>query len=362
MNRATEISRMFSSLRQAVIGLDDSSSSIIFANPAAKSSLGFDPTGRPAKEILACDILSGVSSSYMCGTTIVGRAASVSVVKNHDFILLFIEFISNDKPALYITRHMISNLRNSVMGIKMSADRCFSMIEDGQTPSEKNVSVLYHYYYSLLRTLTQIDSADLIERGELPFTPVPTNIVKLCSDLVSTVSLLCRETGVNIDFSTEESELIAIVDPAKIEQLLLNLFANSLQHTSAGNNITLSLISSGNRVILSLDDDGEGIPQEALANIFCIPDDTYDTVLNQSGNGLGLYISFGIAQLHKGVLLIESREGGGTRVRVMLPTDEEPAPKFNCPETTYRHSGVSSALTGLADVLPSRTFGLKYED
>jgi len=362
MNRAIELSRMFSSLRQAVIGLDNSSSSVIFANPAAKTALGFDPTGRPAKEILACDILVADSSSFMCGTTIAGRAASISVVKEQTFDLLFIDFISSSKPALYITRHMISNLRNSIMGIKMSADRCFSMIEDGKTPSEKNVSVLYHYYYSLLRTLTQIDSADLIERGELLFTPVPTNIVKLCSDLVSTVSLLCSDTGVNISFSTEESELIAVVDPGKIEQLLLNLFANSLQHTTSGNNIVLTLTTSGNRLIISLDDDGEGIPQEALSNIFCIPDDTYDNVMNQSGNGLGLYISFGIAQLHKGVLLIESREGGGTRVRVMLPTDENPAPKFNCPETSYRHSGVSSALTELADVLPSSTFGPRYED
>jgi len=362
MNRATELSRMFSSLRQAVIGLDSSSSSIIFANPAAKSALGFDPTGHPTQEILACDILVADSASFMCGTTILGRAASISVVKEQSFDLLFIDFISNDKPALYITRHMISNLRNSIMGIKMSADRCFSMIEDGITPSEKDVSVLYRYYYSLLRTLSQIDSADLIERGELPFTPVPTNIVKLCSDLVSTVSLLCMDTGVNIVFSSDEVELIAVIDPGKIELLLLNLFANSLQHTSSGNNITLSLTRSENRLIISMDDDGEGIPQEALSNIFCIPDDTYDTVLNQSGNGLGLYISFGIAQLHKGVLLIESREGGGTRIRVMLPTNENPAPKFNCPETTYRHSGVSSALTGLADVLPSSSFGLKYED
>ncbi len=362
MDRDIKLSRVFSSLRQAVIGLDKSNSSIVFANPAAKSALGFDPTGRLAKEILPCDILDEYASSYMCGTTIAGRAASISVVKEQSYDLLFIDFISNGKPALYITRHMISNLRNSVMGIKMSADRCFSMIEEGYTPSEKNVSVLYHYYYSLLRTLTQIDSADLIERGELPFTPVPTNIVKLCSDLVSTVSLLCSETGVNISFSFDESELIAVVDPGKIEQLLLNLFANSLQHTNSGDNITLSLSHSGNRLIISMDDDGEGIPQEALSNIFCIPDDTNDSVLNQKGNGLGLFISFGIAQLHKGVLLIESREGGGTRVRVMLPTDEEPAPKFNCPETAYRHSGVSSALMELADVLPSSTFGLKYED
>lgn len=342
--------------------IDDTSFRIIFANPAAKSSLGFDPTGKPAKEILSMDIFAENAPNYLCGTTFMGRSASITVVKELDNILLFIDFIKAEKPSLNVTRHMINSLRGSVMGIKMSADRCFSMIEDGKEPSEKYISVLYHYYYSLLRTITQIDSADLIERGELPFSPIPTDIVALCSELTDTVSRLCNETGVNINFLTDEPELIAVVDASKIEQLLLNLFANSLKHTTANNNITLSLTHSVNRLIMSMDDDGAGIPPEALSNIFCIPDDNIDSVLHPSGNGLGLFISFGIVQLHKGVILIESHEGGGTRVRIMLPTDEEPAPKFNCPETAYRHEGVSSALTGLADVLPSSTFGLKYED
>lgn len=362
MHRAFELSRVFSSLRQAVIVIDEASYMIIFANPAAKSALGFDPTGRAAKELLPMDIFAEDAPNYLCGTNFMGRAASITVVKDLEKIMLFIDFIKVEKPSLNITRHMINSLRGSVMGIKMSADRCFSMMEDGKEPSEKYISVLYHYYYSLLRTITQIDSADLIERGELPFSPMPTNIVTLCSELTDTVSRLCNNSGAKINFTTEEPEFIAVVDSSKIEQLLLNLFANSLQHTTSGNSITLSLSRLGNRLIISMDDDGEGIPPEALSDIFSIPDDNNTLDLNPSGIGLGLYISFGIVQLHKGVILIESHEGSGTRVRVMLPTDEDAAPKFNCPETSYRHEGISSALTGLADVLTNSAFGLKYED
>lgn len=363
MHRAIELSRVFSSLRQSVIGLDSMSSTIIFANPSAKAALGFDPTGRPAKELLPYDILSEDATQYVCGTTLNGRAASISVVKEDTYILLFFDFVNDKKkPSLRINRHMISSLRNSTMGIKMSADRCVAGLEEGLLPSDKNISVLYHYYYCLLRTITQIDSADLLERGELPFFPVNTDLVALCADLTNTVAQLCKETGVNVVFSTSEKELFAVVDPSKIEQLLLNLFANSLSHTTAGNSVTLTLQRTGNKMIISLDDDGCGIPQEKLVNIFCLPDDDFDDKLDQSGNGLGLYISFGIAQLHKGVLLIESRENGGTRVRVMLPTDETPSSKFNSPETPYRHSELSSALSGLADVLSSQSYGPKYED
>ena len=362
MHRFLYCSNVFSSLHQIVIILDPTNYLIVFSNPAAKSALGFDPTGHPVSEILSIDLFSDEAPSYICGASLMGRSASISVVKEPGEIYLFIDYIKTDTPSLTVTRHMINSLRGSVMGIKMSADHCFSAIENGKKPHEKYVSVLYHNYYSLLRTISQIDNADLLERGELPFSPIPTDIVSLCSDLASTVSELCSETGVNISFSSEVRELIAVVDSSKIEQLLLNLFANSLQHTAEGNHITLSLSRSGNKVIISLDDDGSGIPPEMLANIFSVPDYTSSLVLHPSGNGLGLYISYGITQLHKGVILIESNEGKGTRVRIMLPTDEEPSPKFNCPETTYRHEGVSSALTGLADVLPISSFGLKYED
>lgn len=360
MHSSSELSRLFSSVRQAVIGISEDI--IFFANQAAISAFGFSPLGRKVTDLMEPEVLDSQADSFIGAAVILGRRASFSAVKDGDGLLLFISFHDDDKPALHVTRQLISNLRNNAMGLKMSADRCFSLIEDGKAPGKKYTSVLYHSYYSLVRTLTQIDSADLLERGEMVYLPAPTDLVKLCTELVDTVSLLCAGRDVSISFSTELTEFIVAVDAAKIEQLLLNLFSNSLQHTAPGNSIVLNLQHTGNKIILSLDDDGDGISQDVLSNIFILPDGKEPLNLTGGGTGLGLYIAYGIAQLHNGVMLIESREGAGTRVRVMLPADEQPSPKFNCPETPYRHSGVSSVLTGLSDVLPSNCFGLKYED
>ncbi|MEG1190111.1 MAG: sensor histidine kinase [Oscillospiraceae bacterium] len=360
MNSNVALARLFSSVRQAVIGTDGKA--ILFANAPARAVLGEDICRCPANVLLPPDILDCPSESFVCGTLIQGHEANVSVVRDESMMVLFMDFPSPDPSALYLTRHIISNLRTCAMGLKMSADRCFSILEDGKTPDRRHVSVLYHYYYCLARTLTQMDSADLLERGEMTFSPLRTDLVKLCSELCDTIANLCPESGVNISFICEESEVSAVVDPQKMEQLLLNLFSNSLQHTSAGDSISLSLSRSGNRIILSMNDNGSGIDPDQLSNIFTLPDTDFDLTHPQDGIGLGLYIANGITQLHKGVLLVESNSGAGTKIRLMLPTNETPAPKFDSPETTYRHNGVSSVLTGLADVLKSDSFGTKFED
>lgn len=360
MRKSVELSRLFSSARQAVLGTDGIE--IVFANPRAQAALGFDPTGRPAADIIPREILESTSENFVCAAPLAGRKASISVSRQEDGMVLFVEFMGGEKPAMYLTRNIISNFRSNMTGLKMSVDRCYDYFQTGALPNEKYTSVLYHYYYCLLRTLTQIDSADLIERGEMLFTPVATDLVKLCGELVDTVTLLCSTQDVRIRFTTLESELFAVVDPARIEQLLLNLIANSFQHAKPGGHITLSLERRQNSIVLSVDDDGEGIPQEMLPGIFCLPDDSEEPAAANDGLGLGLYIAYGIVQLHKGVLLIESRENEGTHVRVMLPADKEPSPKFKTPEAAYRIEGAAVILTELADILPSSCYGPKFED
>ncbi|MGI5979367.1 MAG: sensor histidine kinase [Oscillospiraceae bacterium] len=355
-----ELSRLFSGAQQPVLGTDGVR--ILFANPCASNELGFDPTGCETAKLIPSEVFTGEPESYACSALIGGRAANISVSRQEGVTLLFFNFHNEQKSTMYLTRNFISNLRNNMTGLKLSVDRFCRANAENARLSEKYTAVLYHYYYCLLRTIRQLDSADLLARREMLFTPVRSDLVRLCSEITDTVSVLCRDQGAPIRFTTNETELFAVVDPELIEQMLLNLFSNSLQHTKPDGRITLTLSQRDKHIVLSVDDNGEGIPQERLPSIFSLPEDPAEPGAAGGGLGLGLYIASGIAQLHGGVLLIESRACGGTRVRVMLPTDVDPAPKFKTPETDYRIDGVSSVLTAMADALPSSCYGPKFED
>lgn len=346
-------------VRQAVIGIDGES--VIYANTAAKADFGENICGKSAKELIPSEILNSASGNFSCSTNIADRPAMVSVIKEKDSALLYIDLVSED-DMIRITPHMMNYLRNCATGIKMSADRCFGIRGHERSASEKYVSVLYHYYYCLIRGITQLDSAVKLEGGEFALNTLPTDLVKLCYELTDTVSKLSESNGIDIKFECEESSLVAVIDPMNIELVLLNLFSNSIKNSPPGGSIVLSLAKSQGNILLSLDDTGKGIPKERLAKVFSINSDTFDISNPNTGLGLGLFICGSIIRLHKGVMFIESREDEGTHVRIKLPANEQSSTVFKTPEKPYRSVGVSPVLTALSDVLKSDCYGLRFED
>ncbi|NLW66148.1 MAG: HAMP domain-containing histidine kinase [Clostridiales bacterium] len=351
----------FDPVRQAIIATDGST--VIYANPVAEAVLGDEIVGKQAADLIPQEILKSEAASMACSATIGGKAAAIFIKSGEKLKLFYINFYENDNAGtMPVSPRMTNYLRSCANGIKMSADLCFTPVEEGKMPSEKHISVLYHYYYCLIRMVTQVDSANKLEQGEYTIETVHTDLVKLCRELTATVSNLSRGSCVDIAFLCEEESLTAVVDPAKIELMLLNLFSNSLKHTPPNGSITLSLSKSQDSILISLDDSGNGIPQEKLSLLFSVGNEEFDIAKPDSGLGLGLYIAGSIVRLHNGVMLIESRKGEGTHVRIKLPAGETPSTKFNTPVTPYRSAGISPALTELADILKSDCYGPKYED
>jgi two-component system sensor histidine kinase HydH len=106
----------------------------------------------------------------------------------------------------------------------------------------------------------------------------------------------------------------AWLDPELIASALENLVKNALEAMPAGGTITVATAALGEALSLSVSDTGHGMDARTLARVF----DLFFTTRAQ-GSGLGLAFVQQLARAHGGEVLLESREGAGTRVELRLP-------------------------------------------
>ncbi|MDR0952093.1 MAG: HAMP domain-containing histidine kinase [Oscillospiraceae bacterium] len=359
MDSILSLSAVFEPVRQPIIVTGEGK--VIFANIAALGAFGKDVTETPPDQLFPPEMLSNTAERLMCSVELLGKRAKVLAIRRGSNRIFYLDPEPDEAASgIMITSHMSSYLRNCVTGLKIAADRCFSQLETGGAPDPRLVSILYHYYYRLARSITQIDSADKLCRREFSFRPAPMDLSEVCQTFIETLSSLTSDRGVKINFTAEPGRLIAFADSSLVEMLLLNLFSNCLKNCSPGDEISLDLSRDPGKIALSLGDTGQGIPENELSEIFSLP--TNNSVFLHEGIGLGLFISHEIVRLHGGTLLIESREGEGVHIRVLLPTGDESTGVLNSPRAEYSTGGMSLFLTGLADAIPSSHYGLKFED
>lgn len=105
-------------------------------------------------------------------------------------------------------------------------------------------------------------------------------------------------------------------DPRRLEHAVVNLLANAHHHTPPGTRIAVSGRLQDGEVLLSVSDDGPGIPPQEQERVFerfhCLQP-------KEGGSGLGLAIAKGIVELHAGKIWVESPAGTGATFRVALP-------------------------------------------
>ena len=106
------------------------------------------------------------------------------------------------------------------------------------------------------------------------------------------------------------------IDPLQIERVLDNLIGNALRHSHPGGQIRLQARQQDERVVLSVEDNGEGIPYRQQTRIF---EPFVQVSRKKGGAGLGLALCKEIVQLHGGQIGVHSRAGQGAQFYVALP-------------------------------------------
>jgi two-component system, NtrC family, sensor kinase len=148
------------------------------------------------------------------------------------------------------------------------------------------------------------------------FNPKPTQFKKL---ITTTLQMIKGDLPSNIDLEINIPEDIrADLDSQRIQQVLINLIQNGLQAMADGGSLKISAEQPADEshFCFRIADSGVGIEKDTLGKIF---DPFFTTKTDGRGSGLGLSISHGIIEQHKGHILVESRPGEGTTFTVCLP-------------------------------------------
>jgi signal transduction histidine kinase len=149
------------------------------------------------------------------------------------------------------------------------------------------------------------------------------NLGKLFDEVMQsmTVQENVQENAVHLLFEHNNNSIIGQAD--LIKSLLLNLCNNALKASASGGVIEVEATRKQKHVVITVTDNGCGIPQEDLQKIFepfYRIDKSRNRILASGGVGLGLTLCRRIAEVHNAQINIKSQVGTGTTVEIIFTT------------------------------------------
>ena len=148
----------------------------------------------------------------------------------------------------------------------------------------------------------------------------PTDLNALIADSIKLIENQAGAKGIAVKTPNPIQVAEIMVDPDRLNQVLLNIYLNAIEAMADGGElkIELSSASEANGIDITIADTGCGISAEDLSKIF----DPYYTT-KSSGTGLGLAIAHNIIEAIGGQILVESQPGQGTILKITLPIPDK---------------------------------------
>jgi PAS domain S-box-containing protein len=173
----------------------------------------------------------------------------------------------------------------------------------------------------LLQIINDILDVSKIEAGMLALRPAEADVASIVKSCGRLVTPKAEASGIELRTGVPEELPIVWADERMVKQIVLNLLSNALKFTPRGGTVELLACAEADRGIrMTVRDTGIGIARENFEKIFR-PFSQVDSALNRKfeGTGLGLPLTKGLVELHKGAISLESEIGRGTTVSVFLP-------------------------------------------
>ncbi len=238
-------------------------------------------------------------------------------VVNNDIIIIFYD-ITEYKQLEQVKKDFISNVSHE---LKTPLTAIKGFVETLQEQSDENnkryLKIIERQTQRLINIVQDLLLLSKLENPETQLIRRDVDAVRLLENIKDMFSQKADEKGIELSLKAEPGTYV-FADEFMLEQVLINLIENALNHTSEGF-VRVDIQSKKSHSIITVSDSGKGIPKEHHSRIF----ERFYTVepshsRSISGTGLGLSIVKHIINLHKGDLELESTPGKGTTFTIRL--------------------------------------------
>jgi signal transduction histidine kinase len=220
------------------------------------------------------------------------------------------------------------DLRNPLAAVSGNIQLMRRRMARGEVPTAEQLverlDMIQRGVSALSRQVDELHDASLLQAGrQLDLRLQRTDLVALVRDYVR--GLQNTSDSHRFHFHANVGELSGNWDSARLERVLSNLISNAIKYSPAGGEIEIHIGSEDNWAVLSVADEGLGIPAGELPHVFERFRRASNVVDRIAGSGLGLAGSRDIIEQHGGTISVQSQEGEGSTFTVRLPLGTAPA-------------------------------------
>lgn len=247
---------------------------------------------------------------------------SIDITERHRAEQALLEADRRKDEFLAVLAHELRNplapIRNGLQILRLRAG--------GDSALQSTVSMMDRQTSHLVRLIDDLLDVSRITRGKLDLRRQRVLLTDVLASAVegSRVFIEARGHDLTVNVHPGAAGLLVDCDPHRLAQVFSNLLSNSAKYTDSGGRIALMLERENNEAVVKVQDNGIGIPRQALNQVFELFSQAHSHEVRADGGlGIGLSLVRTLAELHNGsVTAFSEGPGTGSTFTVRLPIAE----------------------------------------
>ena len=337
--RSDEVRDLFRLADQSAVGMlrFDSDLTVIDANEAAHRSLQRPASGLVGRSVLEAFVDHRLEELVLAAS--MGESGTYEMRRADDQVLLVrahpaaaggawvsVQTVTELRNLQRIRSEFVDNLshelRTPLANIRLLTEMLLRDIETANVPDRMRERVVTIDVESghVAQMIDELLDLSRMEQGGSEIRQDEIGLQPLVDAAVARLQTFAERQGVTVEHELPRALRPIRGDEERLSTLLLNLLHNAIKFSPDGGQVTVTADELDATVVISVADEGEGIPEADRERVF----ERFYKVdrarhRGQGGTGLGLAIARDIAEAHAGRIWLDSREGPGTTISFSLP-------------------------------------------